>query len=165
MIQRLINLFRNERIYDADDKTILRIVRNGHIRGIVFVLGTFLLLFLFTYRYGFAPAHEVGDWSLSSWELLFVCIGIILVFLGIFWFQLTRFEKHKNKTATDLWSIEFIRLAMIFSAPVCGYILRITGSGWHIISALFLLSIFALAVTFPTINKIKKLGINQKISN
>lgn len=149
---------------NSNNKILLYGLRNGYITCFILIIAAYLFLFLFTYNSGFAPAHKVGDWSLSGFELIFVCPAFILELLGIFWFRLFRFGKQK-KTSYDLWNAEFARIAMTLSGPVCGYIVRIAGGGWHVVTFLYILSILALIITFPTSKRISKWGISRNESD
>lgn len=145
-----------QKILNSDDRTILREVRNIFLRTIIFILAGCLFLFFFTYQFGFGPAHNASYFSLRGMEIVFICISIVFELLAVFWFKITGWEKRSNKTAIDLWSAESIPIILTIMSPVCGYILRITGSGWHVIFPLFFISILALIIIFPTKKKIAR---------
>ena len=161
MIKRLFEIMTPQKVLNSDDETILHLVRKGYLRMLIVIPIAFLILFYLTYNLGFAPAHKFGEWGLSGWELIFICPTVLMEILGIIWFRIIGWEKRDNKTALDLWNVEFVRLIMISSGPVCGFILRFTGSGWHVVSSLFVLTILALIITFPTKNKINQWHLIQ----
>jgi hypothetical protein len=55
-----------------DEKTLLREARNLHLRILIGVPIACLLLFGFTYQFGFGPNHKSGDGSVTGLEMVFI---------------------------------------------------------------------------------------------
>jgi hypothetical protein len=137
----------------SDDRTRLRYLKLMHMGNLVLFSIMYLILFLMTYKYGFAPINSNGDWTPRGFEIVFICLSLVSLGLGICWTIFTGWEKRMEKTTLDIYKLQFYRRWFILIPLGFGIILRLIGSGWHIVFSLYVISILVYLSTYPTDKK------------